>query len=57
VAGGSGTTASSGAATSLPFTGFEVGAASAIGIAALSAGTIFIVASRRRRSPGDSAAV
>ena len=56
VAGGTGTTESSGAATSLPFTGFEAGAAAAIGLAALGAGSIFIVASRRRRSNGDSAA-
>jgi hypothetical protein len=54
--GGTGTTESSGAATSLPFTGFEAGAAAAIGLAALGAGTVFIVASRRRRTNGDSAA-
>jgi hypothetical protein len=56
VAGGTGTTESSGAATSLPFTGFEVGAAASIGLVALGAGTFFIVASRRRRTSGDSAA-
>jgi hypothetical protein len=53
---GTGTTESSGAATSLPFTGFEAGAAAAIGLAALGAGTIFIVGSRRRRTSGDSSA-
>jgi hypothetical protein len=53
---GTGTTEASGAATSLPFTGFEAGAAAAIGLAALGAGSVFIVASRRRRSNGDSAA-
>jgi hypothetical protein len=56
VATGSGTTTGGGSASSLPFTGFEAGAAAAIGIAAVGAGTIFIVASRRRRSSGDSAA-
>jgi hypothetical protein len=57
VSGGSGTTESSAAATSLPFTGFEAGAAAAVGLAALGAGTVFIVGSRRRRSPSSSAAV
>ncbi len=33
----------------LPFTGFEVGAASAIGLAAIATGTVVVVASRRRR--------
>jgi hypothetical protein len=48
--GGTGTTTTSGAAVAeLPFTGFEVGAAVAIGLAALGAGTVFIVGSRRRR--------
>jgi hypothetical protein len=56
VSSGTGTTQSSGAATSLPFTGFEAGAAAAIGLAALGAGTIFIVGSRRRRTSGDSSA-
>jgi hypothetical protein len=55
VAGGVGTTAVSGPATTLPFTGFEVGAAAAIGLAALGAGTIFIVASRRRRGSNTPA--
>ncbi len=49
--GGTGTTAVSGAATgdALPFTGFEVGTAAAIGLGTLGAGSILIVASRRRR--------
>jgi hypothetical protein len=58
VVGGTGTTTTSGAAVSaaqLPFTGFEVGAAAAIGLAALGAGTVFIVGSRRRRGTSTSA--
>jgi hypothetical protein len=58
VGGGTGTTTTSGAAVSaaqLPFTGFEVGAAAAIGLAALGAGTVFIVGSRRRKGTNASA--
>ena len=55
VSGGTGTTATSEPATSLPFTGFEAGAAAAVGLAALGAGTVFIVASRRRRGGSASA--
>jgi hypothetical protein len=55
VSGGAGTTATAAPASSLPFTGFETGAAAAIGLAALGAGTIFIVGSRRRRGGSASA--
>jgi hypothetical protein len=39
----------------LPFTGFEVGAAAAIGLAAIGAGSVVVMASRRRRR-GEAAA-
>jgi hypothetical protein len=56
VTGGEGTTSTSGAASSLPFTGFEVGTAAAIGVGALGAGSIFVIGSRRRRRSGTASA-
>jgi hypothetical protein len=54
-AAGGGGGSGSGGGGGLPFTGFEVGAASVLGIGAIGAGVIVIVASRRRRR--DHAAV
>jgi hypothetical protein len=58
VTGGAGTVASvpTSSGGGLPFTGFEAGAAAAIGLAAIGAGTVFVVGSRRRRSSGSTAA-
>jgi hypothetical protein len=44
--GGSGT---SGSGSSLPFTGFELATALTLGVGAIGAGSIVVVASRRRR--------
>jgi hypothetical protein len=51
---GGGAGGGGGGGGSLPFTGFEVGAVSAVGLGAIGAGVIVLVVSRRRR--GEAAA-